>query len=242
MRHRCLAPETSALKAPVRGSAKGEDKDRPVSYLTSQEYPSRRGGPGVCRGHSGEAAFWCTDDTACAGAGAPTHHSRGSRNTTHDDITPGAPWRRKRRDRIADAPALTSQPPTSRVSPDTGVGSHAASQALVDQDQADPHAVGGAHRPQARGRLTGGSGAGHRGAERDPGGLTGASTRLALPAHAPPVRGRRGEGARCLSAGVESMERPFNGSGGRRSPTAKCSLGQSLSAARRRVGDRLPAC
>ena len=132
--------------------------------------------------------------------------------------------------------------PTSRVSPDTGVGSHAASQALVDQDQPDPHAVGRAHRPQARGRLTGGSGAGHRGAERDPGGLTGASTRLALPAHAPPVRGRRGEGARCLSAGVESMERPFNGSGGRRSPTAKCSLEQSLSAARRRVGDRLPAC
>src|SRR5450756_179510 len=110
MRHRCLASETCALKAPVRGSAKGEDKDRPVSYLTSQEYPSRRGGPGVCRGHSGEAAFWCADDTACAGAGAPTHHSRGSRNTTHDDITPGTPWRRKRRDRIADAPALTSQP------------------------------------------------------------------------------------------------------------------------------------
>ena len=41
---------------------------------------------------------------------APSHHSRGPRNTTHDDITPGAPWRRKRRDRIADAPALTSQP------------------------------------------------------------------------------------------------------------------------------------
>jgi len=27
-----------------------------------------------------------------------------------DDITPGTPWRRKRRDRIADAPALTRQP------------------------------------------------------------------------------------------------------------------------------------
>ena len=36
------APKTSVLKAPVRGSAKGEDKKPPpFSYLTSQDYPSR---------------------------------------------------------------------------------------------------------------------------------------------------------------------------------------------------------
>jgi len=34
-----------------------------------------------------EPAFWCADDTVCTGAGAPTHHFRGLRNATHDDMT-----------------------------------------------------------------------------------------------------------------------------------------------------------
>ena len=36
----------------------------------------------IVRGGPEEAALWYADDTVCAGAGAPTHHSGGLRNTT----------------------------------------------------------------------------------------------------------------------------------------------------------------
>ena len=36
----------------------------------------------IVRGGPEETALWYADHTACAGAGAPTHHSGGLRNTT----------------------------------------------------------------------------------------------------------------------------------------------------------------